>query len=501
MGKYQIIHEDDKHFKIHNPKDGTHFVVAKKGLSAEFIQKAQKLCGGGYVKMSEGGEVNAPSADLPVQDGLDLSVPTSVTPTAPTQAPSPDDLVNKFESDQVARETNQNPSMVDPNYQGGGGSEMPIDTSPAPSSAQPQGTLDQRSDSLDAIAKNEKGALYGMAKAKQTEGNAIAKIADDQAAQAKAAFDQQQQAHADVEKENAPLREGILNQKIDPNRLWNNASTGQKISASIGLILGGIGAGLTKGPNSALEVMQKSIDRDVQSQRDELGKKQTLYSMNMDRYKNADAAYSATMLNLATVAKTQIEAAAARSGSQQAMSQAQLAGAQIDERIAPLKQQLAIQKMSMQNADPVGRQVRILVPEKEQPAVYSELEKSQNAVKIKDSLMREFQKADSENTVMGRAMHFGFSPQSIANMKAMVVPLLKDEAGRVTEPELERVDGFLPTPGDSRAKIDEKRKGLMEFITAKEATPRASSYGIKPAGGGRFDDQGKSRFTEGKPKL
>ena len=54
---------------------------------------------------------------------------------------------------------------------------------------------------------------------------------------------------------------------IDPDRFWNDKSTGQKVMATIGLILGGIGSGLTGQPNAALQVLQNQIDKDIESQK------------------------------------------------------------------------------------------------------------------------------------------------------------------------------------------------------------------------------------------
>lgn len=69
--------------------------------------------------------------------------------------------------------------------------------------------------------------------------------------------------------------------KIDPNRMWTNKSVGDKILASIAIALGGIGAGLTGGKNTALELLQREIDRDIEAQKlnisTALAKKQHAY--------------------------------------------------------------------------------------------------------------------------------------------------------------------------------------------------------------------------------
>jgi len=57
-------------------------------------------------------------------------------------------------------------------------------------------------------------------------------------------------------------------QQIDPDRWWNNKSTGGKILAGIGMVLGGMGGGLQgTGRNPAMEVMNKAIDDDMNAQR------------------------------------------------------------------------------------------------------------------------------------------------------------------------------------------------------------------------------------------
>jgi chemotaxis protein histidine kinase CheA len=78
----------------------------------------------------------------------------------------------------------------------------------------------------------------------------------------KEAFQQRQQKlQESLSRENEELN------SIDPNRFWNSKSTGEKIVASIGLILAGAGAGLSGQPNQAIQLLQKQIDNDIESQK------------------------------------------------------------------------------------------------------------------------------------------------------------------------------------------------------------------------------------------
>lgn len=61
----------------------------------------------------------------------------------------------------------------------------------------------------------------------------------------------------------------LANSDIDPNRLFANMGTGSKIMAGIGLALGALGqaVGGPGGKNLALDVIEKSIDRDIEAQK------------------------------------------------------------------------------------------------------------------------------------------------------------------------------------------------------------------------------------------
>jgi len=54
--------------------------------------------------------------------------------------------------------------------------------------------------------------------------------------------------------------------KMEVTDPWASKSTGQKVTAAIAILLGGIGAGLTGGPNMALQVINDAIERDLEIQ-------------------------------------------------------------------------------------------------------------------------------------------------------------------------------------------------------------------------------------------
>lgn len=133
----------------------------------------------------------------------------------------------------------------------------------------------------------------------------------------------------------------LAEKKIDPNRMWANASTESKVLASIGLFMGAFSR---TGVNPALEVINQSIDRDIKAQMADIQNetnvahsKQNLFSENMQIYKNKTAALAATKAALLNQAELQTRAVAARYSGPEALAKANIA-------IAALEQQKNQQK-------------------------------------------------------------------------------------------------------------------------------------------------------------
>lgn len=222
-----------------------------------------------------------------------------------------------------------------------GGEAVPTQQQAAPGMPMaPQaagGGYDQVFQQMHGAAKQKSQAeqqYYATQKAAQDEANARNIEIDNFRAQ----------EMAGLEKQQTELANGIMSQKIDPNRLWANASTGSKVSAAIGMILGGLGAGLTGGPNQALAVINRLVDQDIDAQKTELGKKQTLYSMNLQKTKDANLAYTMTKAQMAAGLQGKLASAAAMLGSQQAKA----AEAQASSQINMYRQQLNAQVAEQQ---------------------------------------------------------------------------------------------------------------------------------------------------------
>jgi hypothetical protein len=162
----------------------------------------------------------------------------------------------------------------------------------------------------------------------------------------------QQNAHAaalgEINSQSDALRKDIMDQKIDPNRLWRDKGAGGQAASLIGIILGGIGSGLTGGPNAALQVIDKQIERDINAQTAELGKKENALSHLMQKYNNLEHAQQALRISQGEVYKMNLDAGLAKMDEGLLKQKGLLLSAQAGQTLAQAKDQFA-QQIGMLN--------------------------------------------------------------------------------------------------------------------------------------------------------
>lgn len=148
----------------------------------------------------------------------------------------------------------------------------------------------------------------------------------------------------------------LESQKVDPNKYWANKTTGDKILAGIGMLLGSFGG---KG-NKAVEVVQDSIDRDIKLQQAQIedqkgaivAKKNLLGEMRQV-FGDEVAAREATRIALLNNAAFQLQASAAKYGGEEAKSKALMALGQIENAKANAQAQFM---QAMAKNAPLSRQ-------------------------------------------------------------------------------------------------------------------------------------------------
>jgi len=138
--------------------------------------------------------------------------------------------------------------------------------------------------------------------------------------------------------------------QVNPDKYWQEASVPRKISASIGLILGGIGGALTGTENAALKIINNTIDRDIEAQKKNLDQKNNLYRMNLETIKNEKEAYNVTKAQMIGLAELKLKEQMARTSSQEAIAQGKIALG----KLGLAKQQL-LQQTALDNVVQLGQ--------------------------------------------------------------------------------------------------------------------------------------------------
>lgn len=134
---------------------------------------------------------------------------------------------------------------------------------------------------------------------------------------------------------------------IDPYRLWRDKTESDKSSLALMIGLGAIGAGLTGGPNYALNIVEKAIDRDIDAQKAALDKgfnsvkfQESLLGQIYNRFNNLSLAESMVRRLKMDDIEAKLGVVAAKSAGPLAANQAQKMLADIQMKKAALNQQI-----------------------------------------------------------------------------------------------------------------------------------------------------------------
>jgi hypothetical protein len=519
----KLLGEFDNHYMIQH-EDGSSFPVAKRGLSDELHAKIKslpsdvksplKLSGGTPDGPLTADDAASAQASVPINlaNPMMNAIPGATLPTSDVNQPQPTGIASMlspsvgsekmFGTDQAApvtpstdpvqitvpQMTPQNvapevPAPVLPNKV-----EGPV---PPPKIADPFASVPGYKEMV--------AGYQGQAAAQAAANKQNQVVQDDLIKQSNELHASAQTNLSNLDQKVQQVSNDVLNGKIDPNRVWTNMSTGNKVLASIAVLIGGIGSGLTGKSNAALDSIDKSIEQDIDAQKANLGNKNNLLSHYMQQYHNIEQAENATRIHLNAVAGAQLSKIASQSGSATAQNSAQMAIGQMKQNLYPaLQRQAWLTTLAGKPITPdvASHAIEMVVPKEQQAKAYQELDRVSYGMKEKDAIMTAFDQANTENTLLGRAGKLGATPASVARLKTSIMPLLKDNEGRVNHDELDRTDDLIPQPGDGPDKIATKRQAYMDFINEKSGSSLLKGFNIN-LNPGVYNDRGTKRFNEG----
>lgn len=160
-----------------------------------------------------------------------------------------------------------------------------------------------------------------------------------QQAQIAQQFDQREQdlklKEAEAEKQYKEVSEEYFNSKeVDQDRYWSNLSTGRKITAGIGLALASLNP---QALQVALGSINRAVDRDIQAQKLEIGKKRdrvneskSLVGKFYQKYKDLDAAEAAAKMTAIEKTKLKLQSIQETTKSSTVRTKAETAIAQME---------------------------------------------------------------------------------------------------------------------------------------------------------------------------
>lgn len=444
---FSKIHSDE-HKTVLKHKDGHEVHVAHRSLDEKMKKQLDAL-----PHYDMGGDVSEQPQDfsnIPMNEPLPEELPEQATP-APTALP---------ENVQI--------------------------TSPTPQAASPIPQIDMAAPILKAQGEQERGIRHEAA-AIGEQGKKEALQSGMQAQRLEALATDYRDKVSGLEKERQDFMQDIKNNHIDPNRFVKNLSTSGQVATAIGLMLGGMGSGLTGQANPALKVLQDNIDRDVQAQVNDQKKQEGLLHATMQQFGNQHDATAMTRVLITDMYADKIARIAAESKSPIAQAQAEKAIGQLHAQTAPMLQQIAQTQMVndlLKRGEMVPEQaVRFKVPESHQAAVFKEIERAQNTQHMGNNIMEAFDKAAVDaRPLSGGSVRNLIPGQTSPYVKALhqhMQPTFQDLEGTVRQAAMDNTfENITPKMGDSDKIIAVKRQALSQYLKAKSSAPTAKGFGI-----------------------
>lgn len=498
FSKFKKVKEDEKTATLKHPAGHT-ITIAKNGLHPDVKHDLSKLPmhfdKGGITPEKESTDqpdekspasiiINtAPTANMtPVpQDDPAPPAPADIVPPAKTASEmigTPEEFIQGLKPQQ------EQPALAGPvptNVSlGGSGNEFGTAPGSSPQSPMYSAMSNQIQGAQQAYGAGIQG-IQNEAKAtgqmNAEQGTALGGLQEQQdklmtQAQANTQMYQQQMDH---------VMSDIQNGHIDPSHYMNSMGTGQSVATAIGLALGGLGAGLTGGPNQVQEFLNKQIDRDVQAQIQNQDKNKTILGALEHQFNNKQDAVKMLSAFYTQNTENQIKQIAAKYNSPIMTARAQQLLMPLELQRSQLMADVGLRQAAFSNSkngqmDP-SMAIRYLVPKEEQSKAMENLGKINQLNKLQQD-MRE-----SSEHLNGQFMNGALSPNDTASAKnAFSGALQKISEGRYNGEAADKiVSSLLPQMTDlgSGTKAN-KDKRMDEFFDSfrSELSPMLTGAGV-----------------------
>lgn len=416
-------------------------------------------------------------------------------PAIPAEAET--QALQKMGYDPASFQPQQPQTQVQPQAQQPGPASLAPQPAGQPQQQDPYG-VDAYNNAVVGGLNQQKAGIAGEAATKGALGETQAGLLDTQATQKQQQFKDFQTASAPLLEERQKWINDLQNQHVNPDHYINNMSTGKHITTAIGLILGGIGGGLTGQENPVLKSLNMAINRDLEAQQTDIGTKKTLLESNFKQYGDMRTAYDMSQVMMNDVTAIKLKAEAERSQKPLAKYWAEQTIGQLNNQSASVLQNAQMRKymLSGQNAqggsgiNPAVAVKALIQDPKQQEEAMKELERTQQLETLRADLHNTNDQLRNKTLTGSLQPHFR---EGKINTFAGV--LGKVATNRYNQQEAQnQIASFLANPGDVGSTAKSLDENIDNFIDAERGTtPRLTSVGINVPK--------KGRIKESAPKL
>lgn len=365
-----------------------------------------------------------------------------------------------------------------------------------------QGIAQDPSQQYQQGLQQEQAAIGQTYLAQTQAAEQRAHIAAQQIANEQAMQKHFQESSAQVEGHINDTLEDIKNSHINPNHYMESMGALGKVGTAIGLILSGLGSGASGQENMAMKFLNQQIDRDIASQKENLGKKDTLLSGYYKQFGNMKDAQSMALATQQRIYAAQLEQAAAKAVNPAAQAQLLAASGKFNQQAALNSGQVSMKMTMMKglqsgNVNPAAV-IEMTAPDSDKPRLHKDLEEVQDLAQSRDNAMRAFNTVAKSSTLgdMLTSPRRAWSGAEEESLNSSLIELAKEE-GKVNENVLHSIEKqYKPTFKDTAADIKMKMKALDAAFTRKMNKPSLTAYGINPQTLGVMSLKSKNKIQE-----
>lgn len=496
---YSLVDDHEKHFEIHDKRDNKRFKISKKDIHPATqikVMRMQRFSDGtGDVEdMGDDGIDEGIKMGDANQEGFTPAVPPAPVEQASAPEPPPGQMNNILPAISAPQPVGTGTVLASP------GQEQA--TAPASSAPSKQSTTQSKPPEGYPTSADYKGYLqqsvnaeHALSTAQQRQNDAEVIQQQKNLAGEQKYLDDQQLKLSDYQKTYNDLWQKTMNQEIDPQKYWSSKDSHAKMRAGIGILLSGL-SGATN--NMAMDVINKNIDRDIEAQKSNLGKKQSLLAHNLAQQGNLLQATNLTRMQMQAMSEGQLKLTAAKMGNPLISARANLASSSLMQNSYPTMVsaanndvQMQIRKEVMQrlsNKDPSGQHdvdmfdlsraglVDKATAEKESAAISK---RQQAEAYVTDQVG----KLDQEQSFMNLANPASYSRRD--QYRAGIIQAIQTASpSKRLNPEMLAVEAepFLTKTLDNEKTRQEGLNGLLGLIRSHaDPTPQASHYKINGA--------------------